>query len=114
MKVLVLNDLFHSWSGSEVVALEVAEHFNAVTSSFYVSEPMLSELPSWRPLEDINLSEFDLVWAQQHTILPLLDRLKPDDPRPHIVMVSLSPYEPNEQLPLSIMKHYGDLIFANS
>jgi hypothetical protein len=114
MKVLVLNDLFHSWSGSEVVALEVAEHFNATTSSFYVSEPILSALPNWCPLEDIDLSEFDLVWAQQHTILPLLDRLKSGDPRPYIVMVSLSPYEPNEQLPLSIMNCYGDLIFANS
>lgn len=113
MRTLVLNDFFTGWTGSEIVAMEVAEHFNATTSSFVALEPALSELKDWRPLQDINLADFDLVWAQHHTILILLDR-HAGATRPHIAFASLSPYDPMETIPASVFESYIDQSFANS
>lgn len=113
MRTLVLNDFFTGWSGSEIVAMEVAEHFNATTSSFVALEPALSALRDWRPLDEISLADFDLVWAQHHAVLPLLDR-HVGQMRPHIVFASLSPYEPMETIPASVLEHYVDQTIANS
>lgn len=114
MKVLVLNDFFVGWSGSEIVALEVAEYFDAVCSSFWVDEPMRSELPNWLPLNEIDLRDYDYVWAQHHTILVLLDRLSDGDLCPSISIISLSPFEPNERPLPSICEAYADTVYANS
>ncbi|MFY0691884.1 MAG: hypothetical protein JXR14_08200 [Paracoccaceae bacterium] len=114
MRVLVLNDFFGDWSGSELVAIEIAEYFSATTSSFWCANPVKSVLEDWQPLDDLNLCDFDLVWAQQHAILPLLDRLNDGDLRPHIVWASLSPYEPMEVLPKALVDEYVDLVVANS
>lgn len=114
MRVLVLNDFFASWTGSEIVALEVAEHFGATASSFYAAEPVLSSLPEWRPLDEIDLRDFDFVWSQHHAILPLLNKLPEGSERPFIAMVRLSPYEPNEQHLPSMLDAYADVVVANS
>lgn len=114
MRVLVLNDFLAEWTGSEIVALEVAEHFGATTSSFWCVDPVRSVLDDWRPLDSIDLSEFDLVWAQQHAVLPLLDRLTPGTSVPFIVWVSLSPYDVMDKLPPGILDTYADEVVCNS
>lgn len=114
MRVLVLNDFLAEWTGSEIVALEVAEHFNATTSSFWCVEPLRSHLKDWRPLEEIDLSQFDLVWAQQHAVFPLLDKLTEGAARPAIVWASLSPYDVMDNVPPSILAAYADLVACNS
>ena len=113
MRVLVLNSFFTGWTGSEIVAMEVAEHFDATTSSFVCLEPAASVLKDWRPLADINLSDFDLVWAQHHVILPLLHRHEGAN-RPFIVFASLSPYEEMETLPAGVIDNFIDVRVANS
>lgn len=114
MRVLVLNDFLAEWTGSEIVALEVAEHFGATTSSFWCVDPVRSHLRDWRPLDSIDLSDFDLVWAQQHAVLPLLDRLTPGATVPFIVWVSLSPYDVMDQLPPAILDAHADEVVCNS
>lgn len=114
MRVLVLNDFLAEWTGSEIVALEVARHFKATTSSFWCSEPMKSQLEDWRPLDDIDLADYDLVWAQQHAVFPLLDRMTPGAKRPFVAWVSLSPYDVMDKVPKSILDSYADLIVCNS
>lgn len=114
MRVLVLNDFLADWTGSEVVALEVAEHFEGTTSSFWCAEPAKSNLADWRPLHEIDLAEFDLVWAQQHAVFPLLDKLEPGSTRPAIVWASLSPYEVMDSVPASILDAYADEVVCNS
>ncbi|MHA6334503.1 hypothetical protein ACXYL9_12565 [Qipengyuania sp. CAU 1752] len=74
---------------------------------------MKSALRDWRTIEDIDLSQFDFVWAQHHSILTLLDR-HCDSKRPFIVWASLSPYEEMEQLPVSLIKAFFDRAVGNS
>lgn len=114
MRVLVLNDFLAEWTGSEIIALEVAQHFNATTSSFWCIEPLKAQLDDWRALDEIDLSEYDLVWAQQHAVFPLLDRMKVGSSRPFIIWVSLSPYDVMDNVPKSILEAYADLIVCNS
>lgn len=114
MRVLVLNDFLAEWTGSEILAWEVAQHFDATMSSFWCAEPMKSQLADWRPLDEINLSEYDLVWAQQHAVFPLLDRMEAGSMRPFIIWVSLSPFDVMDNVPKSILDSYADLIACNS
>lgn len=114
MRTLVLNDFLADWTGSEIVALEVAQHFGATSSSFWCADPMKSQLDDWRPLDEIDLSQFDLVWAQQHTVFPLLDKMTEGSKRPWIVWASLSPYEPMENIPRPLLGAYADAVLANS
>lgn len=113
MRVLVLNDFLAEWTGSEIVALEVAEHFGADTCSYWVAEPMKSALRSWKSVEDIVLTDYDVVWAQQHVVLSLLGRLECAR-RPFIVWASLSPYDVMDKLPPSLLEAYADVVAANS
>lgn len=114
MRVLVLNDFLADWTGSEIVALEVAEHFRATTSSFWCAEPVRCALDDWRPLETIDLAEFDLVWAQQHAIFPLLERMAEGSRRPAIAWASLSPYDVMDDVPATILGAYADEVVCNS
>jgi hypothetical protein len=112
-RVLVLTDFLAEWTGSEIVALEVAEHFGATTSSYWVADPLKSILADWRPIEEIDLTDYDLVWAQQHAVLSVLGKHQADH-RPFIVWASLSPYEVMEKLPPSLLEVYADAVAANS
>ncbi|MDP9423518.1 MAG: hypothetical protein M3Q19_11935 [Pseudomonadota bacterium] len=109
-----MNDFLAEWTGSEILALEVAQHFDATMSSFWCAEPMKSLLADWRPLDEIDLSEYDLVWAQQHAVFPLLDRMEAGDARPFIIWVSLSPFDVMDNIPKTILDAYADLIVCNS
>lgn len=113
MRVLVATDFLELWTGSEIVALEVAEHFDAVFTSYWAEEPALSQVKNWQPVEAIKLEDFDFVWAQHHVLLSLLDRITSDQ-RPYTVWATLSPYEDMEQIPPSLLNEYVDVIAANS
>ncbi|WP_432201263.1 hypothetical protein ACRAQ7_03365 [Erythrobacter sp. W53] len=113
MRVLVATDFLEGWSGSEVMALEVAEHFGAVATSYWGQTQAKSELENWRPIEEIDLGEFDLVWAQHHVLLTLLNKLDGDH-RPFVIWATLSPYDDMEQIPPSLIKEYVDIAVANS
>lgn len=114
MRSLVLNNFFTGWSGSELVALEVAEALGATCSAFVADGPILDALPAWRPLDQIDLHDFDFVWAQHGAVLPLLDRLPDGAERPAIAFVRLSPYEPSEIALPSMLDAYADRFVANS
>lgn len=113
MRVLVATDFLEGWSGSEIVALEVAEHFGATITSYWAQAPAKLELETWRPIEEIDLGEFDLVWAQHHALLPLLNRLDGGH-RPFVIWATLSPYHHMEQIPPSLISEYVDIAVANS
>lgn len=126
MRVLVLTNHFADFTGSEVVALEVARWFGQAGASVtlaanYLAAPMAKSAGAFDRvvdrIEDLVLSDYDLVWCQ-HDLLALLplDRLQraAEDGLPHVALVSLSPYEPYEHVDGRWADTLGADILGNS
>lgn len=127
MRVLVLTNQFADICGSELVALEVATWFaeagdRVTLASNLLGEPIRSTVPPAIELVDdieaLPLGEFDLVWCQ-HDLLALLGRSAFEEAAktnriPHVVYVSLSPYEPYESVDAAMVDALSGELFANS
>jgi len=125
MKVLIATNHLAAYTGSEIIALEVAEGFRAAghTPLLFanaVSEELQKHAAD-RGLEvrDGELQspeEFDLVWSQ-HFVFPLwLRHFQPaaGKERPLFVFAHLSPYEPYESPAPLVEDLFADVILANS
>ena len=125
MKVLIATNHLAAYTGSEIIALEVAEGFRAAghTPLLFanaVSEELQKHAAD-RGLEvrDGELQspeEFDLVWSQ-HFVFPLwLRHFQPaaGKERPLFVFAHLSPYEPYESPAPLVEDLFAGVILANS
>lgn len=122
MSILILTNHLNIFAGSEIQALEVYEYFKQQGHDVKVyantrSEPMISLFqPSdlIAEIADIDLTRFDLVWAQHS----LLGRLFKDHDYKQLklalVSVHLSPFELLELSSLPYMSQLADIFIANS
>jgi hypothetical protein len=126
MRVLVLTNHFAAYCGSEIVALEVAQWFraqgdNVTLGANYIAEPIqswadgvaLCEAP-----EELAFSEYDLIWCQ-HDMLGQLppaafERAAAQGRAPHVAMISLSPFEPYEQVDARLTRALSAEVIVNS
>ena len=125
MKVLIATNHLAAYTGSEIIALEVAEGFRAAGHTPLLFANAVSEElqkhAAGRGLEvrDGELQspeEFDLVWSQ-HFVFPLwLRHFQPaaGKERPLFVFAHLSPYEPYESPAPLVEDLFADVILANS
>lgn len=125
LRVLVLTNHFSSFAGSEIVALQTAQWFarqgDLVTlGANSVGAPikhLATGVQLTTQIADIDLSAFDLVWCQHdllsHLPLAAFERAS-RRPLPHVVMVSLSPYEPYEHIDGTLARALSADIYANS
>lgn len=110
MRVLVLTNQFAPFSGSEIVALELARWFQAqgdtvTLAANFIAGPIaacaagiyLTDAP-----EALELTDYDFIWCQHDMLaqLPLatLERAAARPKLPFVALVSLSPYEPYEHI----------------
>ncbi|MFT3810914.1 MAG: hypothetical protein QM698_13425 [Micropepsaceae bacterium] len=125
LRVLILTNHFADFAGSEMVALETAEWFrdrgDSVTiAANMIGRPICDEIDGVTLTDDVEavrLEHFDLVWCQHDllTLLPLasLERASASW-MPHVVYVSLSPFEPYEHLNAPLARALSADIFVNS
>lgn len=120
--LVVTNHLLH-FTGSEIVALEVAEWFasrgHEVTLATHLLSSFMSEYlnNSFEVVainERLKVSSFDLVWNQHNHTATLLKMIKDPARLPFIVNVSLSPYEAMEVPDLYLSRYLGIPVYANS
>lgn len=126
MRVLVLTNHFANFCGSEIVALEVAQWFRAqgdivTLGANYIARPIqswadgvaLCEAP-----EELAFSEYDLIWCQHDMLgqLPLaaFERAAALGRAPHVAMISLSPFEPYEQVDARLARALSAEVIVNS
>lgn len=105
MNVLIATNHLSDFGGSEIIVLELYDILRSrgITVRIYAN---YIENPAAQCVElcdiihdfgEVDLSEFDLVWCQHSTIIPLIANTDPDN-LPQIVLVSLSPHEPYESI----------------
>jgi len=125
MNVLIATNRLISFTGSEVIALEVGEAFrarghppllfaNAVSEEFLEHAKGRGLEVSWEQLPA--LASFDVVWSQ-HFVLPLLVDGRPPaagTKSPFTVFMHLSPYEPYEAAVPVVEDLFAHAVFANS
>ncbi len=127
--VLICTNHLAGWGGSELIVLELAEYLRrrglgVTVFSNVIADPARAALLDCRvtftqDADDIDLSTFDLVYAQ-HAVVSLLlhanlDRLAARPDRfPVFVYAHLSPFEPFEApAPLTELQ-LADVVLANS
>lgn len=126
MRILIATNRLESFSGSEIVALELAEEFTsrghtALLLANSVSEEIAEEagrlgVEVWTRDGLPDLSSFDLLWSQ-HYVLPMLlgDAPEcPNRPRPFFVLAHLGPSDPCEAALPIVEEIVADRVFANS
>ena len=126
MEVLIATNRLESFSGSEIIALELAQEFAsrghrplllANSSSEDVADEARDRgLELWSREELPRLSSFDLIWSQ-HLLFPLLLGDAPPSPfasRPWIVFAHLGPSEPYETAFPIVEEILADRVLANS
>jgi hypothetical protein len=127
MRILLATGFMVSWSGSEIVILELAEAFRAdgheVTIVAEVFRPPLAPF-----LEELGctlivagdleeLDSFDLIWSQHKTLVGIMSRLLNRHGRvqvPPLASVHLSPYEPLEAPLPAFLRLTESEIWTNS
>lgn len=127
MRVLVLTHNFKDFTGSEIIALEVAEWFrnqgdSVTVGANYVGGPLRGHLPREVALSDrperLPVAEFDIVWCQHNMLAQFsaasLRRLARHVRPPLVVLVSLSPYEPYERIVGSLQRAVSAEVMVNS
>ena len=125
LRVLVLTNHFKWFGGSEIVALEIARGLanlgDDVTLAANVIGAPLADHGAGLTLTDdvagIDLPSFDLVWCQHDllSLLPLATWARAArDGLPHIVLASLSPFEPYEHLNGALARALSADLYANS
>ena len=123
-KALVLTNHLHSFTGSEVVAMEVAEElvdlgYSVDLGANVISTEMFQELSKTgisasEAAEDIELPKYEFIWSQ-HGILPLcvgLDETKKSDTL--IASVHLSSFTSLEFIDLMSCSGTANVIVVNS
>ena len=125
LRVLVLTNHFSDFAGSEIVALQTAQWFarrgDTVTlSANSIGAPIKRQATDFQltiQISDIDLSDFDLVWCQ-HDLLSQLPLTAFERASrhwlPHVVLVSLSPYEPYEHVDGALARALSAEVYANS
>ncbi len=125
LRVLVMTNHLKWFAGSEIVALQTALGFAAfgeevTLAANVIGAPMCDHVSNIRLTDDvagIDLAAYDLVWCQ-HDLLSLLpiatfERASREGV-PHIVCVSLSPFEPYEHVNGVLARALSAEVFANS
>lgn len=127
MRVLVLTNHFSEFAGSEIVALEVATWFqergdDVTLCANHIAPPIATHVPErvrlTQSFADVDLSSFDLVWCQHGLLsefpLKAFEWAIVKGRLPHIVLVSLSPFEPYERIDGVLARALSAEIFVNS
>ena len=125
LRVLVLTNHFSNSQASEIVALQTAQWFarrgDLVTlganSMGAPIKRLAADFQLTTQVNDIDLSAFDLIWCQHdllsHLPLAAFERAS-RHPLPHVVLVSLSPYEPYEHVDGTMARALSAEIYTNS
>lgn len=125
IRVLILTNHMANISGSEIVALEVAESFmqlncEVVLCANYINSPMkevvkASNIPLVLSSLEINPFDFDIIWSQHHVLSILIAKnINTATTKPLIVYAHLSPYALIELPGPFIEMLLSDKILANS
>ncbi|GJE69270.1 hypothetical protein [Methylorubrum podarium] len=122
-KVLISTGKLIHFTGSEIVALETAEWFQAqghevVLAAHTISNFFIDHFDSdfrLSTLHDLpSVFDFDFVWCQHLSMLPFFRTYEKIDKLPFIALVSLSPYEPLEKPDNYLIKYLGLPLVVNS
>jgi len=130
LRFLICTHHFHSWAGSELVALELAEYLASQSHSvdfycFSFSEDFLtnaigadSPITTITSAEEISISNYDVVYAQHQMISRFLsskENLKSIKTRkPVFIYNHLSPFEPFELPGPFVEELIADIVLCNS
>ncbi len=127
MRALLSTHHLNTWSGSELVLIELGEAlarrgFDITLYAPFRQEDFAAALdPSWDRLSDpagVDLLGFDLVYCQHQVLTRILVRIGAAaldcDARPLLVYNHLSPFEPFEAPGPFCEQDVADLIWANS
>ena len=125
LRVLVMTREVAGFTGSEIIAWEVAEWFasrgdDVLVGAVSFGAPMSGLERSFAvttDLLDLDLSGFDLVWSQHQTHLRVrqgLERCVRRMRLPLIVSASLSPFEPEEHLDAIVARAARAEVWTNS
>lgn len=128
MRALVVTNQFSDWTGSEVVALEIAEEFarrkwQASVLANAVSDPLRStalanEIQIFDDPSKVSIADYSVIWSQ-HWVLPMChgweQLIHKDIQRvPVFAYAHLSPFEPLEMPCGDIEGLLADHVLANS
>ena len=122
MKILLLTNHLAVYAGSEIQILELYRYFKSQNHGVfvyanYIRTPMLSHFSTqdvFHKTDDINLDEFDLVWAQHSIFARLFKNKIYLNLNLKIISAHLSPFEPFEYSSLKYMQSLGAIFVANS
>jgi hypothetical protein len=123
--VLVMTREVAGFTGSEIIAWEVAEWFasrgdEVVLGAVSFGAPMSALERGFTvttTLRDLDLTEFDLVWSQHQAHLRIrqgLERCVRKMHLPLIVTASLSPFEPDEHVDAILARAARAEVWTNS
>lgn len=120
--LICINDWMH-FTGSEVVALEVAEWFSEANYKvdlfgIHVSAFMRSYIDNKYSITDdhheVNIDNYDLIWSHHDVVSMFYEQMLDIKSIPLIIYVSLSPFEIIERPDLYVINYLSLPLFVNS